>query len=357
MITNIKDQEYDVIEVTNEMPVNRKGGVGSVIENLGSGFRSIGAKALWFLLDHNYRDFEVERVLTEFPDIAIGSYDELPLCKAPLFHLHIYQHDPLLLQYLMSRKVVLTIHSLLICEAQSNGIDLSWSVKQQEDMIAACNKVVLVSQSELQNYYKYNYHKLNPNVTVIHNGLRNSGSFRNQRKNDVIGFCGRLVPRKRPEYVQKLLREKGFSNYSVMIAGRGFSPYAKNLLLDLKIQDRVQFLGWCGGERLKSFYDAIDVMAIPSTYEPFGMIALEAVIRGIPIVCNRVGGLGEILGDYAFYSDDDTYESFRGAMNMWLKADSKKITDITRGALQRYYLNFTDITMAQKYLNLFRTLN
>ena len=354
MITNSEAREYDVIEVTNEMPVNRKGGVGSVIENLASGFRSLGVKALWFMLDHNYRDFEVERILAEFPDITIGSYNELSLFKAPIFHLHIYQHDPLLLQYILSKKAVLTIHSLLVCEAQSNGIDLSRSIRQQETLITACNKVVLVSHSELQNYYKYSYHKLNPNVTVIHNGLRDRGSYKEQHNNKIIGYCGRLVPRKRPEYVQMVLTEKGFSNYSVMIAGRGFSHYARNLLLDLKIQDRGRFLGWCGRDRLESFYNAIDLMAIPSTYEPFGMIALEAVIRGIPIVCNRVGGLSEILGDYAFYSENDTYESFREAMKMWLKADREKIKAITRGALQRYYQSFTDIIMAQKYLNLFR---
>jgi glycosyltransferase involved in cell wall biosynthesis len=356
MITNSNVREYDVIELTNEMPINRKGGVGSVIENLASGFRSLGVRVLWFLLDHNYHDFEVERVLAEFPDIAIGSYDELAFYKAHILHIHLYNHEPHMFRYLSGKKTVFTLHSLLICEAYSNDVDLTWAIRQQEALIAACDRVVVVSQSELSNYYKYGYHKLNPNVNVIYNGLRDPDDFRNQRDNRVIGFCGRLVPRKRPEYVQRLLAEKGFEDCLVMIAGRGFSPYARDLLLEYKIQDRVQFLGWCGGGRLNSFYNSIDVLAIPSVYEPFGMIALEASTRGIPVVCNRVGGLVEVLGDHAFYSRDNTYLSFQEAMSTWLKADSERITTITRRALERYYLNFTDIMMAERYLELFRKL-
>ncbi len=46
----------------------------------------------------------------------------------------------------------------------------------------------------------------------------------------VLGFCGRLVPRKHPEYVQWMLTEPGFDTRRVLIAGRGFSPYARDLL-------------------------------------------------------------------------------------------------------------------------------
>jgi glycosyltransferase involved in cell wall biosynthesis len=348
--------EYDVIELTNEMPVNRRGGVGSVIENLDNGFRSIGVKVLWFLLNHDYRDYEVDRIIAEFPDIAISSYTELSSYKAPILHIHTYNHEPRMIQSISDKKKVVTIHSLQICEAHSNDVDLTSSIRMQESLIAACDKVVLVSQSELNNYYKYGYHKLNPEVSVIYNGLRDSGNFRNQRDKKVIGFCGRLVPRKRPEYAQKLLTEKGFEDCSVLIAGRGFSPYARDLLQEYKLHERVHYLGWCGGDRLDSFYDSIDVLAIPSVYEPFGMIALEAVIRGIPVVCNHIDGLVEVLGDYAFYSSNNTYESFHEAMSMWLKTDKEKIMALTLGALQRYYLYFTEKIMAQNYLNLFRNL-
>lgn len=119
--------------------------------------------------------------------------------------------------------------------------------------------------------------------------------------------------------------------------------YARDLLTEYNLHERVHYLGWCGGERLNAFYNAIDVLAIPSVYEPFGMIALEAAARGIRVVCNRVGGLVEVLGDYAFYSENGTYESFREAMNNWLKADNEIIKNMTQGALRRYHSHFTDL--------------
>jgi len=85
-------------------------------------------------------------------------------------------------------------------------------------------------------------------------------------------------------------------------------------------------------------------------------VALEAAARGIPVVCNRIGGLVEILGDHAFYAADHTYSAFRAAMNNWLTADNNTLEEMVSGALGRYYENFTDVHMAQRYMNLFESL-
>jgi glycosyltransferase involved in cell wall biosynthesis len=86
------------------------------------------------------------------------------------------------------------------------------------------------------------------------------------------------------------------------------------------------------------------------------MVVLEAATRGIPLVCNRVGGLVEILGDYAFYSEDVTYPSFKKALKQWLQADRATLDRITRGARKRYDQNFTEVVMARRYGELFETM-
>jgi glycosyltransferase involved in cell wall biosynthesis len=357
MITNSTTSTFDLIEVTNELPVNRLGGVGSVVENLASGFEALDVQVLWFLVDHFYGDQEIAYILDRYPNVAVGVYQDLDSFDAPVVHLHTYNNNLAIFTYLRNKKVIFTIHSLLICEAISNDVDLSYAIKQQEDMIAACDEIVLVSNAELERYYHHNYHSLNPNVHVIHNGLRYENRPKmNGVNRKTIGLCGRLVPRKRPEYVHLLLTEDDFSNCCVMIAGRGFSPYAKNILNENNLADRVKYLGWCGGSRLESFYDALDVLAIPSIYEPFGMVALEAAARGIPIVCNRIGGLVEILSDNAFYTGGLTYPAFRRAMREWLAAGEEAIREKTRGAYQRFSENFTDIHMARKYVDLIRQM-
>ena len=51
-----------------------------------------------------------------------------------------------------------------------------------------------------------------------------------------------------------------------MIAGKAFSRYARDLVSGLDIEERVRYLGWCGGPRLDAFFDAIDVRcSLPRT--------------------------------------------------------------------------------------------
>ena len=56
------------------------------------------------------------------------------------------------------------------------------------------------------------------------------------------------------------------------------------------------FLGWVGDERLRELYAAADVCVVPSIYEPFGIVALEAMAAGCPCVVADTGGLREIVG-------------------------------------------------------------
>ena len=90
----------------------------------------------------------------------------------------------------------------------------------------------------------------------------------------MLGYCGRLVPRKHPEYVQLLLGEAHFATRRVLVAGRGFSPYARNLLHAHGLAERVSFLGWCAGARLEAFFDAIDVLAVLGRDEALRRLAV-----------------------------------------------------------------------------------
>jgi glycosyltransferase involved in cell wall biosynthesis len=356
MISNCAVDQFQFIEVTNELPFNRLGGVGSVIDSLIEGFATLGVPVLWYLTDHDYSADDIDRILAQFPNVAIGGMEELDKLKAPIAHLHTYNHHPRILDCLKNKKSVFTIHSLLRREAESNGIDLSIQIARQERLIAACDAVVLVSEAELQHYEQLGYRALNQNVHVIHNGLKCPSRSRWNAASKQLGFCGRLVPRKRPEYVQWILREQGFEEYRSLIAGRGFSTYARDLVCDPALQSRVRYLGWCGGARLDAFYDAIELLVIPSSYEPFGMVALEAMARGIPIVCTRIDGLVEVLGDHAIYAQDHSYREFHEAMQQWRHTSPAVLVSMVRAGQRRYVERFTDVIMADNYRTLFERL-
>ncbi|MGZ5205224.1 MAG: glycosyltransferase family 4 protein [Caldimonas sp.] len=356
MIANTNERRFEVIEITNEMPQNRIGGVGSVIESLMSGFDALGVRALWYVTDHEYQPYEVDAILASRHDVAFGSHAELGEFAAPVAHIHSYNHAPGLMAALGRVRSLFTIHSLLALEESSNDVDLGDAVAGQERLIASCDEVALVSNAERGYYDRLGYGRLNDRVSVVHNGIVAPPARADRRRRGVIGYCGRLVPRKHPEYGQKVLCEAGFKNFRTMIAGKAFSRYARDLVRDLDLEERVHYLGWCGGARLEAFYDAIDVLVQPSTYEPFGLAALEAAARGIPLVCTRIDGLVEVLGESAIYCEDTSYAAFHEAMRRWRDADPASLGAMADGARERALSLFTDVAMAQRYVERFRAL-
>ncbi|NWF54158.1 MAG: glycosyltransferase [Syntrophaceae bacterium] len=63
------------------------------------------------------------------------------------------------------------------------------------------------------------------------------------------------------------------------------------LVQELKLQDRVAFWGSQRQDLLPYFYSATQALVLPSRYESFGMVALEAMACGTPVIASRVGGL------------------------------------------------------------------
>lgn len=77
----------------------------------------------------------------------------------------------------------------------------------------------------------------------------------------------------------------------------GHGEYLRGRVTALGLGERVRFLGAQPQERLRLFYAASDVTVMPSYYESFGMVALEAMACGSPVVASRVGGLTTTVRD------------------------------------------------------------
>jgi D-inositol-3-phosphate glycosyltransferase len=71
--------------------------------------------------------------------------------------------------------------------------------------------------------------------------------------------------------------------------------HLRELTQELKIADSVIFQGTVEHERLPYFYSAADVCVIPSYYESFGLVALESIACGTPVVTTSVGDLENII--------------------------------------------------------------
>lgn len=66
---------------------------------------------------------------------------------------------------------------------------------------------------------------------------------------------------------------------------------------EVGVADRVDFVGAVPHEALAAHYNAADLVVVPSFYESFGLVALEAMASGVPVVASRVGGLTTTIAD------------------------------------------------------------
>jgi len=73
------------------------------------------------------------------------------------------------------------------------------------------------------------------------------------------------------------------------------SQELKNLSRRFGIQDRVTFTGRVDHEKMPLYYSAADVLALPSHYESFGLVALESLACGTPVVTTQVGAMEKII--------------------------------------------------------------
>lgn len=91
----------------------------------------------------------------------------------------------------------------------------------------------------------------------------------------------------------------------VLIVGGGGQTEAENAELrrvvelhrDLNLEDQVEFVGSKPQEMLPLYYSAADVTIMPSHYESFGMVAVEAMASGTPVIASNVGGLSFTVVD------------------------------------------------------------
>jgi D-inositol-3-phosphate glycosyltransferase len=120
----------------------------------------------------------------------------------------------------------------------------------------------------------------------------------------ILLFVGRIEPLKGVDILLGAAAQvEAESDCFVLIIGgdsaaqNGEMAHLRLLASELGISDRVNFLGAVDHEKLPLFYSAADVCVVPSFYESFGLVALEAMACGTPVVASRVGGLTATVRD------------------------------------------------------------
>ncbi len=97
----------------------------------------------------------------------------------------------------------------------------------------------------------------------------------------------------------------------------------KQLAKERDLEDQIDFVGQVDHTELPLYYTAADVCVVPSYYESFGLVALESMACGTPVVATRVGGLSTIIhhGRTGYLKSWRCPEAFANSLEMIISSD------------------------------------
>ena len=172
------------------------------------------------------------------------------------------------------------------------------------------SKRVIVTSNAMKHEVEGHFHLPNEKIDVIPNAIDASKYNINVNRENVkrrfgidpgeriVLFVGRLVPQKGVEYLIRAAPQiiNQHPEARIVIVGDGWSKdHLWNLAASIGYKHKITFLGFLPDQDLIELTLSSDVLVVPSIYEPFGIVALEGMAAGIPVVASNAGGLNEII--------------------------------------------------------------
>ena len=205
--------------------------------------------------------------------------------------------------------IVATIHAT---EAGRNsGIhdDTQRYINDTEWLLTYEATEVIVNSNYMKNHVQGLFGLPFDKINVIPNGINLTNfngidrdyDFRRQYAMDnekIILYVGRLVYEKGVQHLISAMPKilENYHDAKLIIAGKGgMLDELKGQAEAMGLSNKVYFTGYLNSKQVQKMYKCADVAVFPSTYEPFGIVALEAMLAGVPTVVSDIGGLNEIV--------------------------------------------------------------
>ncbi len=239
----------------------------------------------------------------------------LELAEAAPFHL-VHVHDWLVaragihLKHRWKVPLVATVHATERGRHQSHlPTELSRQINQLEwELCYEAWRIIVCSgymAGELQGYFSVPSDKMSIIPNAVNPAplqacppeeigrLRRRYAPQGQR---LLFFVGRITPEKGLPVLLRampLILAKD-PHVRLLVAGKN-SEQMQGLVDELGIGHAVELLGFISDEQRNCLYNAVDAAIFPSIYEPFGIVALEAMAAGCNVIASSVGGLSEVV--------------------------------------------------------------
>jgi D-inositol-3-phosphate glycosyltransferase len=212
----------------------------------------------------------------------------------------------------------------------------------ERDTVRDCQRIIVATEKEKQDLLRY-YNASPGKVGVVPCGVnmelfhpvdekdaRQKLGFTDEK---ILLFVGRIDPLKGiKQLIHTLPRLKSEYNLRLIIVGGDENSKTeleelRRLATALNIHELVHFHGMVRQEQLPYYYSAADVCVVPSYYESFGLVALEALACGTPVVAADVGDLRNIIrqGETGYVVEDNSPERLAAGISLLL---SRPFSDV-----------------------------
>jgi len=306
---------------------------------------------LWGHIEYFYEALQYGK-----PDI-VHSYDWTTYMAG--YYLAKHFNVPLMLTVQLSAKG-LESQGLMSCVDPLTP-DGQWLHKCHIEMEKFCMVNADIVTSVSKAYKKYLPPSIEKKTVVIPNGIdlpqwqsTSDVSFPGKNKFKVV-YIGRFAEMKG---VKHLLEAKIPKEIDLIMVGHpdgGDGSIVGRMDELLKKQDNIFYVGPMYGQNKIDMLCAADAVIMPSTHEPFGIVALEALASKSILLSSRVDGMGDFLNEknsiYAEPSADGIQKAFKEFLSL---SESKKSMMVSEGIKTCKKYNWKNIS--KQYLNIYKSL-
>jgi glycosyltransferase involved in cell wall biosynthesis len=236
-------------------------------------------------------------------------------------------------------------------------------------VVNMAEKVIAFDEDYAKQYHRY-FGVPNDRIRIIPNGvdwtyfsnLPDGHELKEAIGNpqNVLLYIGRFIDYKNPDLLIASFKIvlKHFPNSRLIMIGADYGSlsYCKKLATSLDLTDKVIFIENANEETKLQALDIADVCLVPSDYESFGLVALEAQAAGVPVIASWAGGLKHIVveGKTGLFLREITMREIADKILLLLNSRNMRSSMGSNG--QKFARNFSWDAVSERLLEVYREI-
>ncbi|MBM6726925.1 glycosyltransferase [Megamonas funiformis] len=344
------------------------GGVATYLNTLLNGFKDYNdienylliseykSEKKWNITNSNVIYYKYKRSVFNIFSAIKQIHDVIKRIEPDIIHVHSSWAGLFVrLPYLIKRKkckIIYTAHGWSFIMDVSKKKKFLYAIVERILSIIT-DKIINISKFEEKEALSYGLNK--KKMVIIYNGVKDKNyniKYSTDESNNKIKllFVGRLDKTKGIDILLDIYDKYRFENLHLYIIGESVLDNIK-----IKSDDNITYLGWIDNKDIDKYYQMCDIVVMPSRWDGFGLVAVEAMRNSKPVIVSNRGALPELvkngINGYIFKLDEEN-----SLKNILLNLDKNFLKKMGMRGRNIYLENFTDKIFVKNIYNLYKNI-